>query len=99
MNLHRETEQDQQTPQVSSLPTENPAAPHRPHVIIGLMFFPRGGSAHVTRSLARELVELGWKVATVCGSLRLTGRPGQALEFFAGLDARPVGSPASWRAG
>jgi len=32
------------------------------HVVMGLMFFPRGGSAHVTRSLARELVKLGCKV-------------------------------------
>ena len=62
----------------------------QPHVVMGLMFFPRGGSAHVTRSLARELVELGWKVTIVCGSLRIPGRPGDAREFFAGLDVRPV---------
>ena len=60
------------------------------HVVMGLMFFPRGGSAHVTRSLARELVKLGCKVTIVCGSLRLDGRPGDAREFFAGLDVRAV---------
>src|SRR5947209_8191298 len=60
------------------------------HVVMGLMFFPRGGSAHVTRSLARELVKLGCKVTIVCGSLRIPGRPGDAHEFFAGLDVRPV---------
>ena len=60
------------------------------HVVMGLMFFPRGGSAHVTRSLARELVKIGCKVTIVCGSLRIAGRPGDAYEFFAGLDVRPV---------
>ncbi len=60
------------------------------HVVMGLMFFPRGGSAHVTRSLARELVKLGCKVTIVCGSLQISGRPGDAREFFAGLDIRPV---------
>src|SRR5437588_2809474 len=61
-----------------------------PHVVMGLMFFPRGGSAHVTRSLARELARLGCKVTIVCGSLPIPGRPGDAREFFAGLDVRPV---------
>lgn len=61
-----------------------------PHVVMGLMFFPRGGSAHVTRSLARELVKIGCKVTIVCGSLRIPGRPGDAYEFFDGLDVRPV---------
>src|SRR5437667_3263078 len=98
MNLHTETQQDQQTPQVSLLPTENPTTQHQPHVIIGLMFFPRGGSAHVTRSLARELAELGWKVTIVCGSLRIPGRPGDAMEFFAGLDVRRVDYTAAWDA-
>jgi hypothetical protein len=29
----------------------------RPHVVMGLLFFPRGGSAQVTRSLAHALLE------------------------------------------
>src|SRR5437763_16704254 len=98
MNLHAETQQDQQAPQISPLAPENVTPQKQPHIIIGLMFFPRGGSAHVTRSLARELVELGWKVTIVCGSLRLPGRPGDALEFFAGLDVRPVDYTAAWDA-
>lgn len=61
-----------------------------PHVVMGLMFFPRGGSAHVTRSLARELVKIGCQVTIVCGSLRIPGRPGDAYEFFDGLDVRPL---------
>jgi glycosyltransferase involved in cell wall biosynthesis len=68
------------------------------HVVMGLMFFPRGGSAHVTRSLARELVKLGCKVTIVCGSLRIAGRPGDAREFFAGLDIRPVDYTAALEA-
>src|SRR5438094_7076143 len=86
----RQFMQDQLEPQSSSLPFQNLAVRKQRHVVMGLMFFPRGGSAHVTRSLARELVELGWKVTIVCGSLRIPGRPGDAQEFFAGLDVYPV---------
>jgi glycosyltransferase involved in cell wall biosynthesis len=87
--------QDQREPQPGSLPIHNPAARKQRYVVMGLMFFPRGGSAHVTRSLARELVELGWKVTIVCGSLRIPGRPGDAQAFFAGLDVHPVDYTAS----
>src|SRR5256714_10607323 len=87
--------QDQLEPQPSSLPIQNLTVRKQRHVVMGLMFFPRGGSAHVTRSLARELVRLGWKVTIVCGSLRIPGRPGDAQEFFAGLDVYPVDYTAS----
>jgi glycosyltransferase involved in cell wall biosynthesis len=53
------------------------------------MFFPRGGSAHVTRSLAAALPEHGWDVTIVAGS-RGDGGHGDARRFFAGLDVRPV---------
>src|ERR671923_93318 len=65
---------------------EDGSRQRQPHVVIGLMFFPRGGSAHVTRSLALQLVKQGWKVTIVSGSLRIPGRPGDAREFFEGLD-------------
>jgi glycosyltransferase involved in cell wall biosynthesis len=55
---------------------------------MGLMFFPRGGSAHVTRSLARALPEHGWEATIVSGSLG-DGR-GDADVFFSGLDVRAV---------
>ncbi|HVE67390.1 MAG TPA: glycosyltransferase family 4 protein [Solirubrobacteraceae bacterium] len=55
-----------------------------PRVVMGLMFFPRGGSAHVTRALAHELPAQGWDVTVACGSLR--GGPSDAARFFAGLD-------------
>ena len=61
-----------------------------PRALMGLMFFPRGGSAQVARSLARRLPDEGWDVTIVSGSLTVPGRPGDAREFFAGLDVRPV---------
>ena len=52
------------------------------------MFFPRGGSAQVTRSLARALPAHGWEVTVVSGSV--TGGHADAMRFFAGLDVRPM---------
>jgi glycosyltransferase involved in cell wall biosynthesis len=57
---------------------------------MGLIFFPRGGSAHVARNLARNLPGAGWDVTVVSGSLTLPGRPGDAREFYRGVDVRPV---------
>jgi glycosyltransferase involved in cell wall biosynthesis len=55
---------------------------------MGLMFFPRGGSAQVTRSLARALPEHGWEATIVSGSV--SGGHADAMRFFAGLDVRPM---------
>jgi glycosyltransferase involved in cell wall biosynthesis len=57
---------------------------------MGLMFFPRGGSAHVARSLARALPLVGWDVSIASGSLSLPGRPGDARAFYRGLEVHPV---------
>jgi glycosyltransferase involved in cell wall biosynthesis len=57
---------------------------------MGLYFFPRGGSAHVARALARNLPKAGWGVTLVSGSVDLPGRPGDAREFFGELPVRPV---------
>jgi glycosyltransferase involved in cell wall biosynthesis len=57
---------------------------------MGLLFFPRGGSAHVARNLAAALPGAGWDVTIVSGSLTVPGRPGEAARFYAGLDVRPV---------
>jgi glycosyltransferase involved in cell wall biosynthesis len=54
----------------------------------GLMFFPRGGSAHVARALATELPAHGWDVTLVTGSL--SGGHGDARAFYKDLDVRPV---------
>jgi len=56
---------------------------------MGLAFFPRGGSAHVARNLARALGAAGWDVSILSGSLTRPGEPGNAREFYAGLDVRP----------
>jgi glycosyltransferase involved in cell wall biosynthesis len=57
---------------------------------MGLAFFPRGGSAHVARNLAAALGGTGWEVTVLSGSLSRPGEPGDAREFYAGLDVRPV---------
>jgi glycosyltransferase involved in cell wall biosynthesis len=51
------------------------------------MFFPRGGSAHVARSLGRELPAHGWDVTILSGS---THGHGDARRFYRGLDPQVV---------
>ena len=65
---------------------------------MGLQFFPRGGSAHVARNLARNLPAVGWTPALVSGSLSIPGRPGGAEEFYADLDVRAVDMTAALEA-
>ena len=60
-----------------------------PRAVMGLLFYPRGGSAQVTRSLARQLPSCGWEVTIVSGSLG-EGERTDAKRFFEGLDVRPV---------
>jgi glycosyltransferase involved in cell wall biosynthesis len=62
---------------------------------MGLAFFPRGGSAHVARNLATSLGGAGWDVTVLSGSLTRPGEPGDAREFYAGLDVRPVDMTAA----
>jgi glycosyltransferase involved in cell wall biosynthesis len=54
---------------------------------MGLLFYPRGGSAHVARNLGHALPRVGWDVTVVSGSV--TGH-GDAGRFYHGLDVRPV---------
>ena len=61
-----------------------------PRVLMGLMFFPRGGSSQVARYLARSLPESGWDVTLACGSLGPPGAPSNAATFFSGLDVRAL---------
>jgi glycosyltransferase involved in cell wall biosynthesis len=56
-------------------------------VLSALMFFPRGGSAHVARALARELPAHGCEVTVVSGSLPGLG---DAEHFYAGCDVHAV---------
>src|SRR5829696_7032176 len=62
---------------------------------MGLQFFPRGGSAHVARNLAHHLPPAGWQARLLSGSVTIPGRPGDAGEFYAGLDVRPVDMTAA----
>jgi glycosyltransferase involved in cell wall biosynthesis len=52
-----------------------------------LLFFPRGGSSQVVRSLARALPGApgGWRVRVVSGSLGPPDTPGNAGAFFSGV--------------
>ena len=62
----------------------------RSRVLMGLMFFPRGGSSHVARNIARALPEHGWDVSLVAGSLGAPGKESHAATFFDGLDVHAV---------
>jgi glycosyltransferase involved in cell wall biosynthesis len=62
----------------------------RRRLLTVLQFFPRGGSSHVARALARELPSHGWDVTVVSGSRRDLEGVGDALRFYAGLDVHPV---------
>src|SRR5258708_1558101 len=75
------------------------AALAQPCVVMGLLFFPRGGSAQVTHSLAHALIEQGWGVTVVSGSLGLPGRPGDARTFFRNLDLHPMDYTAALETG
>src|SRR3954470_5014202 len=60
-----------------------------PRALLGLLFFPRGGSAHVARALARRLPQLGWDVTLLTGSLGEGGHS-DARRFYAGLHPHVV---------
>jgi hypothetical protein len=62
---------------------------------MGLLFFPRGGSAQVTRSLAHVLPQQGWDITVVSSSLQVPGLPGDAHTFFEGLDLYPLDCTAA----
>jgi glycosyltransferase involved in cell wall biosynthesis len=70
---------------------------------MGVYFYPRGGSAHVSRSIARQLEGNGLEVALLTGSRSDLGEVGLAQSFYTGLDLHTVdftpaiGSPAPLR--
>src|SRR3954451_6648948 len=67
-------------------------------VVSASMFFPRGGSAHVLRSLATRLPDEGWDVTVVSGSRRDAGGHGDARRFYRGLDLQEVDFSAALEA-
>jgi glycosyltransferase involved in cell wall biosynthesis len=62
---------------------------------MGLLFYPRGGSAQVIKYLASALEGEGWATELVCGSLGAPGERTHAETFFDDIDVRAVDySPA-----
>ncbi|MGI8749050.1 MAG: glycosyltransferase family 4 protein [Thermoleophilaceae bacterium] len=57
-------------------------------VAMGLLFYPRGGSAQVALYLAIALGGTGWTTELLCGSLGPTGQRTHAATFFEGLSVR-----------
>ena len=57
---------------------------------MGVLFFPRGGSAQVVRYLARFLPRAGWDVTIACGSLGGPADESHAETFYRELDVRPL---------
>lgn len=55
---------------------------------MGLLFYPRGGSAQVVRYLAPALERVDWHTRLVCGSLGGPGERTNAATFFDGFDVR-----------
>jgi glycosyltransferase involved in cell wall biosynthesis len=59
-------------------------------VVSGTLLFPRGGSAFVTRALARGLGERGARLTLIAGSRHDLGPQGDARCFYAGIDLHEV---------
>lgn len=59
-------------------------------VLMGIYFYPRGGSAQVTRALVRELAENGVAVTLVAGSRSDLGEAALASCFYDGLHLHAV---------
>lgn len=59
-------------------------------MLMGVYFYPRGGSSHGARALARQLGRNGVEVALVAGSRSDLGEAALASSFYEGLDLRTV---------
>jgi glycosyltransferase involved in cell wall biosynthesis len=57
---------------------------------MGIYFYPRGGSAHSTRSIVRELGESGFEVTLLAGSRSDLGDEALAASFYPGTDLRAL---------
>jgi glycosyltransferase involved in cell wall biosynthesis len=59
-------------------------------VLMGVYFYPRGGSAQVCRSIARQLERNGLGVSLLSGSRSDLGEAARAESFYDGLRLHPV---------
>jgi glycosyltransferase involved in cell wall biosynthesis len=65
-----------------------PSTPKK--LLMGIYFYPRGGSAHVCRALAREFARNEFDVTVVSGSRSDLGQHALARGFYPGVDLHPV---------
>jgi glycosyltransferase involved in cell wall biosynthesis len=68
-------------------------------VLMGIYFYPRGGSAHSARALARQLGEHDFDVTLLSGSRTDLGPTADARAFYRGLDVRAVDFTPALRSG
>lgn len=68
-------------------------------LLIGIHFYPRGGSAHLNRALARELERHDFEVTVVSGSRSDLGEHALARSFYSGLDLHAVDFSPALRSG
>jgi glycosyltransferase involved in cell wall biosynthesis len=59
-------------------------------MLMGVYFYPRGGSSHSTRALVRELGRNGVEVTLLAGSRSDLGEAALAASFYEGLDVCAV---------
>lgn len=65
-----------------------PSTPKK--LLMGVYFYPRGGSAHVCRAIAREFERNEYEVTVLSGSRSDLGEHALAASFYSGLDLRTV---------
>jgi glycosyltransferase involved in cell wall biosynthesis len=65
-----------------------PSTPNK--LLMGIYFYPRGGSAHVCRAIAHEFRRNEFEVTVLSGSRSDLDEHTDAVSFYSGLDLRPV---------
>ena len=66
-------------------------------ILMGLIFYPRGGSAQVARYLSRALIELGHEVHLTTGTLHDDDPQHDANAFFGEIPLTLVDYTDAWR--
>jgi len=59
-------------------------------LLMGIYFYPRGGSSHSARAIARELGVNGFEVTLLSGSRSDLGEESRAESFYKGIDLRAI---------
>jgi glycosyltransferase involved in cell wall biosynthesis len=72
-----------------------PSTPNK--LLMGIYFYPRGGSAHVCRAIARQFERNDFEVTVLSGSRSDLDEHTDAPSFYSGLDLRPVDFAAALR--